>query len=323
MNNNTQPKNKKGCGCLMAVAVFAVVFVGMLAVIGGNSDQDDEEIIKTAGVETQQTDAVEKTENNESVNAAEATESKTTEDVGEVILLDDKGVKITAKSLDKSGWLGPELKILIENNSGKTLNVQTRNSSVNGYMVDTSLYEDVADGKKVNSSITFLNSDLKRAGIETIADMEFSFRVTDEDWDEYLETDPIVVKTTAAETYDYTYNMPGDVIYDADGIKIVFSGSTTSDWLGEGVTFYAYNGSDKSINISDQDASVNGFMIDPLLYFEIEPGKYAVENMTFTETDLEENDIDKITDIEFNIRISDGETWRINTESEPIALKFE
>ena len=61
--------------------------------------------------------------------AAEAAAS-----INETVLVDEAGIKITAKSFDPNGFWGPEVKLLIENNSGTDLTFQARNASVNGYM---------------------------------------------------------------------------------------------------------------------------------------------------------------------------------------------
>ena len=68
--------------------------------------------------------------------------------IEEAVLVDDAGVKITAKSLESEELFGAEVKLLIENNSGKDLTFQCRNVSVNGYMVETMFSADVVNGKK-------------------------------------------------------------------------------------------------------------------------------------------------------------------------------
>lgn len=244
-------------------------------------------------------------------------------DVDESVILDEAGIKITVKSLDKSAWLGPELKLLIENNTDKNLTVQARNASVNGYMVSTSMSEDVAAGKKANGAITFSNTSIEGAGISTFADMEFSFHIIDEEWDTYLDTDIITVRTAAAETYTYTYDDSGDEIYNNNGIRIVSKGLNNGDIFGKGAVFYFYNGSDQPVTISDRDCSVNGFMLDPNLYVELMPGKHAVDDMDFWASDLEENEIIDITDIEFSLHISNSDTWDTVDDSAPIVLHFD
>lgn len=254
----------------------------------------------------------------------ESEETPSTSDtITETVLVDEAGIKITAKSLDKSGWMGPELKLLIENNTDKKLTVQARNASVNGYMVSASMSEDVAAGKKANGEITFSNTSLKGAGISTFADMEFSFHIVDDEWDTYLDTDMITVRTAAAENYTYTYDDSGDEIYNNNGICVVSKGLNTGDIFGKGAVFYFHNGSDQPVTISDRDCSVNGFMLDPNLYIELMPGKHAVDDMDFWSSDLEENEIIDITDIEFSLHISNSDTWDTVDDSAPIVLRFD
>lgn len=110
--------------------------------------------------------------------------------ISETVLVDEAGVKITAKSLATDGLFGPEIKLLIENNSGKDLTFQCHNTSVNGYMVETMMSVDVVNGKKANDSLTFMESDLEACGIDAIADMEIAFHIFDmAEWETYLDTD--------------------------------------------------------------------------------------------------------------------------------------
>ena len=244
--------------------------------------------------------------------------------VEETVLLDEAGVKITAKSLDMSALFGPELKLLIENESGKNLTVQTRSVSVNGYMIETMLSADVATGKKANDTLTFLESDLKLSGITTFADMEISFHIFDSDsWDTYLDSGSITLKTSAAEGFPYSYDDSGEVAYEGDGIRVVVKGLAESGSLfGPGVILYIENTSDRDITVQTRDVSVNGFMIDPFMSVDVCAGKHAVTEMTFMSSDLEENDIEEITDIEVTFHIFDLDTWDTVVDTAPVTITF-
>lgn len=91
------------------------------------------------------------------------------------MLVDKGGVKITAKSLSTDEIFGAELKLLIENNSGKDLTIQCRNASVNGYMVEPMMSVDIVNGRKANDAITFMDSDFDACGITAIEEVELSF----------------------------------------------------------------------------------------------------------------------------------------------------
>ena len=86
--------------------------------------------------------------------ALETEDNNIRETVEEQVLLDQDDIKITLKSLDFDGFYGPELKVLIENNSDKSIIVQTRDSSVNDIMIETMFSCNVAAGKKANDGLT-------------------------------------------------------------------------------------------------------------------------------------------------------------------------
>ncbi len=257
--------------------------------------------------------SVEGTASGESAASAEVT-------VAETVLLDESGVKITATGLD-TGFMGPELKLLIENNSDKNLTVQTRSASVNGYMIDTTISEDVVAGKKANSGITFLSADMNRSGIETIANMAFSFHIYDADWNTYLDTDQITVTTSAADGYTYTYDDSGEILYDADGIKITARG-ISDEFLGKDLQLYIHNGTDKNITVQARDTSVNGFMLSPSLSEEVLPGKHSIAGMTFFSSELEDNSITDITEIETSFHIVSTDSWDTIVDTDPVKINF-
>ncbi len=249
--------------------------------------------------------------------AAEAT-------IKETVLLDESGIKITAKSLSTDGLFGPELKLLIENNSGKDLTIQGRGVSVNGYMVDTMMSVEVVNGKKANDSLTILKADLESCGIETIADLEFSFHIfTTSDWETYLDTPKIQLKTSAAETYAYTFDDSGDVAYEGNGLKIVVKGLSKDDsLLGPGIIVYIANSSDKDLTVQTRDISINGFMVDAMFSPEVMAGKHAVDTITFLSTDLEENDITTIQTVELSFHVFETASWDTVVDTEVVTINF-
>lgn len=263
------------------------------------------------------------TESTTEPGETETTVPTVSEEISETILMDSDGIKITAKSLDKSGWMGPELKLLIENNTAQNLTVQARSVSVNGYMVGSSLSADVAAGKKANDELTLTASDLETSGIGTITDIEFSFHIFDSDtWDAYKDTDLVSVKTAAFGAYTQPVDDSGTIVYDDGGIKVVAKGLDTSGWMGPAVILYIQNDSDTNITVQARDESVNGFMLDASLSEELLPGKRSIADMSFLSSQIEENDITDITEVEFVLHIFDTDTWDGIADSSPIKLTF-
>ena len=302
--------------------VLALVLVLSLVGCGSDSGAEIQEPVDVAG---DITDTVEDNEATEPV-AEELPEENKSEDVAisETVLVDEKGVKITAKSLNMDGLFGPEIKILIENESGEDLTFQIRKASVNGYMVETMMSVDVVNGKKANDSIVFMDTDLKAAGIKTIADMEFSFHIFyTSDWEDYLNTEIIQLTTTAAETYEYTFDDSGKVAYEGNEMKIVIKGLAEDESLfGPSIVVYIENNSGKDITVQTRDVSINGFMVDAMFSSDVATGKHAIDTITFMDTDLEENEITEITDVELSFHIFDYSDWDTIVDTDTITMTF-
>lgn len=243
--------------------------------------------------------------------------------IDETVLVDESGIKITAKSLDVDGMLGSELKLLIENDSGKDLTFQCLSASINGYMVETIMSVDVVNGKKANDSIVFMDSDLELCGISSIADIDLVFNVFDtNDWDTYLKTGHIQLKTSIADSFEYSYDDSGDLAYEGNGIRIVVKGLSDESFLGSNIIVYIENTSDTDITVQTRGVSVNGFMIDSIFSCNVDAGKRAVDSITLMDSDLEENGISSIDDVELSFHVFDFDGWDTIVDTDVVTITF-
>lgn len=292
--------------------ILALILAMSLVACGGSSDADVKEPSNVAS-----DDSSKKTQQTAKNEQEEAT-------IDEMILIDEAGITITAKSLESDGIFGPEVKLLIENNSGKDLTFQCRNASINGYMVETMMSVDVVNGKKSNDSLTFMKSDLEACGIEAIADMELAFHVFDTaDWETYLDTDAIQIKTSIADSFEYIYDDSGDLAYEGNGVKIVVKGLAEDESIfGPSIMVYIENTSNKDITVQIRDVSINGFMMDALFSCDIVAGKRAVDSITFMSSDLEENEISEIEDVELSFHVFDMTSWDTIVDTELVNITF-
>ena len=282
--------------------------------------------MENAGTETSGADSIAAgTAAAEEVSWKQADESAAsgTATITEQVLFDAENIKITAEGLEE-GFLGVELKLLIENNSDRNITVQARNTSVNGYMVSTMLSSDVAAGKKANDSLIFETSSLEECGISTIASMEFNFHIFDADsWDEITDSGVIRIDTSASGSYTQTYDDTGEVLLDGGGIKIVSKGVSSEDSLfGPGIILYIENNTERDVTIQTRDVSVNGFMVDSSMSEDVAAGKKAVSAIQFFSSDLEKNSITKITNAEFSFHIFDSASWDTISDSDTLSLQF-
>ncbi len=273
---------------------------------------------------TQQNPNTENTTNSGNSQNQQSTYEGMEASITETVLVDEAGVKITAKGLNADALMGPELKLFIENNSGQDLTFQCNDASINGYMVDTIMSVDVVSGKKANESLIFSSSDLELSGIETIADLEFEFHIfTTSDWDDYLDTDSIQIKTSVASSYEYSFDDSGNLVYNDQDVKIVVKGlAEESSLYSPGIIVYIENNSDDDITVQTRDVSINGFMVDAIFSSEVEDGKRAVDAITFLTTDLEENAITGIENIELSFHIFDSDDWETIVDTDVVTLSF-
>ena len=274
------------------------------------------------------TEAIEPTKFSEPTNTIEMLPTATPENiisVEEQVVLDQDDIKITIKSLSFDGFFGPSLKLLIENNRSSNITVQVRNSSINDVMVEPMFSCDVASGKKANDEISFMSSDLKEANITTIKNIEFSFHIFDTDsWDTVLDSDLINLSTNADPNFVQTYDDSGFVSLNTNDIKIVVKKLDSEDsFWGTDIYLYIENNSASNITVQTRDMSVNGFMIEPLFSCDVSAGKKAYDKITFLESDLSENDIENITDLEFSFHIFNTDTWNTVIDSDNITVSFE
>ena len=115
------------------------------------------------------------------------------DDSGE-ILYDENAIKIVYKGVNSDNSIfGPEVVLYIENNSEQTITVQSRDTSVNGFMVEPSLSSEITPGNKAISGMTFMSSDLEENNITEFETIETSFHIFNENYDTIVDTEPITI----------------------------------------------------------------------------------------------------------------------------------
>lgn len=246
-------------------------------------------------------------------------------DVEEQVILDQEGLIITVKSLELDDVFGPSLKVLVENNSDQSITAQIRESSINGIMLEPMFSCEVGVGKKANDTITFMESELEQAGITTIKDIEFKVHVFDtESWDGIFDSEVIEITTTADPSYVQAYDDSGIVVMEDQDIRIVMKRVSSADsFWGADVYMYIENNSETDATIQVRDVSINGFMIDPSFSSDVLAGKKAYDSITFFESDLLDNDIEAIDDMELSFHIFTMSGWDTILDSPSVSVSFE
>lgn len=300
---------------LIIALVFAFAACGF-----SDSDIEDKVPVQDAEIlEKPQQDALDFTEDEP---VEEQTEEVTIE---EQVIYDENDIKVTAKALEYEDWFGPSITVLVENNSQQNITVQTRNSSVNGLMIDTMFSCDVAAGKKANDSITFYKTELDVANIEILKDIEFQLHIFDSDeWENIADSDTITLTTSADPAYVQQCNTDGFVAYEDEAFKIVVQKLDSDDsFWGSELYVYIENNGDKNITVQARDVSINGFMMEPVFSCDVLAGKKAFDSVTFFQSDLDDNGITDITEMEIKFHIFNADSWKDICDSDTVTVTFE
>lgn len=233
----------------------------------------------------------------------EPREFKKTATIEETVLVDESGVKITAKELTYSNYAA-ELILVIENNSDKDLSFIANSvgyscNSINGYMIPEGYLNcDVAAGKKANDTISIGYDTLMLYGIYEIADIEIGFDISDDDYN-HTYTGPRTIQTTAVDSYnyetpyyreniaskesqaEYDYSVPyfsADAVYEESGL-VIASQAVMENKDGESILLLeVVNTTDEIVGVSTTNIDINGLRVcdSTWSYDSINPGKTAI-----------------------------------------------
>lgn len=300
---------KKKTKLLALIFCLVLSFTSLQAC--GSADSNDKKDIITS-------------ENKGETGITDKNESESTVTIEEQVLFEQDGIVVTAKEYVTDRIWGDGIKLLIENNSDKDVTVGCSALIVNNYMISDLFVAGVAAGKKANEVMYLSSEELKVAGIDSVGQIEVYFHVYDTDtYDTLFDTEGIMLQTSANEYMDTTPNDVGMELYNADGIRIVGKTVDENSFWGTAILLYCENSSGKNISISVEEMSVNGFMMNPLFTTTIYDGKMAVEDITVFSSDLEENGIEKIEDVELKFHIYDAETYDTIADSDVITFSAE
>lgn len=238
------------------------------------------------------------------------TEDGGKESIEEQVLLEQDHIKITALEMVNDSIWGKGIKLLIENDSEKNIGVGCNALIVNDYMITDLFSTSVAAGKKANETMYMSSSQLEAAGINNIGQIEIYFHLYDsESYETMADPDCVVIRTSAYDGMDNQIEITGQELYSQGGIRIVGQYVDENSFWGTAVLLYIENNSGKRIGISCDDMSVNGYMVSPLFSSTIYDGKKSFDDITIFGSDLEENAIESVEDIEVNFHIYNVETY--------------
>ncbi|MCM1058591.1 MAG: hypothetical protein NC517_13460 [Firmicutes bacterium] len=310
-------------GLIAVLFVFAFMSLGS----GSDSDSDKKEIVQDGKAEEGSFSGTE--EDRAEAGSPSGAETPATDDSGrtggavsieEQVLIETGNLKVTATEYKTDAIWGDGVNLLIENSGETDIGLGVDALIVNDYMITDLFSATVAAGKKANETLTLSGAGLKAAGIENVGKIEIYFHTFDPDT--YMtgeKFDCVTIQTSVYDSMDTTPDEGGRELYSGDGIKIIGRYVDEGSFWGTAVLLYIENSSGKNVIVQCEDMSVNGFMVTPFFSAAVYDGKKAIDEITIMSSDLENNGITSVDEIELKFKIMD-ENFMNSVETDAITF---
>lgn len=307
----------KVIGLVATLLVFGMMSLGS----GSSSASEKKEIVadSSSTAADDAADAQEAADSNEETTAdrADSSEAVTIE---EQVLFEQDGLKVTATEYVVDSIWGDGIKLLIENDGASDIGLGCNALIVNDYMITDLFSATVAAGKKDYETLNLSSSGLKAAGIDNVGKIEIYFHTFDPDtYMTIADMDCVTIQTSAFDSMDSTPNDAGQELYNADGIRIVGKYVDENSFWGAAVLLYIENNSGENRIIQCDDMSINSFMVTPYFSSTVYDGKKAIDEITLMSSELEENNITSVDEIELKFKIID-ENYASRAETDTISF---
>ena len=305
-------RRMKWIATVLCLSMFAAMALG-----SGQSDSDEtRQIVSDEEQEKTDDDESVSDDSGDSVDSSDAVVT-----IDEQVLVDQDGIVVTATEYVTDSIWGDGVKLLLENNSDRDVTVGCNALIVNDYMITDLFSSEIAAGKKSNETLYLSSRQLNAAGIENAGKIEIYFHIYDSStYDPVFDSECVVIQTSEYANMDTTPNDAGTELYNQDGIRIVGKTVDENSFWGTAVLLYLENNSGKNVGISVDDMSVNGFMMSPFFSTTIYEGKKSIDDITVFSSDLEENGIKTIEEVELKFHIYDADSYSTIADSEPITF---
>lgn len=244
-------------------------------------------------------------------------ETQKTEDIifEKITAVDNEECSIILTGLEPDNMWGYTINAMLENKSAdKTYMFSLENASIDGVQCTDLFASEVAAGKKANEDISLSDKELKENGVTDFSDIELSFRVYDsDDW-----SADVVAKETV---HVYPYGKENAVVFereaqqedvvlaDNEDVTMILTGYEEDEIWGYTANLFLINKTDKNVMFSVDDTSINGYMVTTFFASTVYAGKCEFTSISWSDSELEENGITDVEEIEMKIRVYDEENW--------------
>ncbi len=234
----------------------------------------------------------------------EAPAQKTDNSFQELLVLENESCVIKITGLQPETLFGYGVDVYLENKtSGKNLIFACDSGSVNGVQVFPLLSSEVTPGKKANDCVTFRLQLPQGESLGAYTDIALSFRVYDSQdiLADDIATASIHIYPQGPENatcYTRTPKPSDTVLVDNENMTVLVTGYRMDEIWGYCAQLYLENKTQTPLMVSVEDASVNGYMLDPFFATQVDPGVCAFRDVTWDEKSLLANGIASVEQIQ-------------------------
>lgn len=241
--------------------------------------------------------------------APEAEEPAETDGVmfGEKVLVDEAGIRITAREFVTEEFGDDGIRLLIENENPSACLIECPLLSVNGYELSGSFSAEVAAGKKLNTVLEIPEHALRAAEITEIHMISAAFAGYDpEPWSTVLEPEEKVIFDDGTKVQDL--ENPGTEVFNEEGVRVSARMVRNDPFWGTGIILFLENESKNRIYAEAKNLSVDGYMLEGYYGTILWPGKRAVGKIYLLDSDLADNGITEPEEAELYVGLCSAET---------------
>lgn len=120
------------------------------------------------------------------------------------------------------------------------------------------------------------------------------------------------------------YVFPAQTLIKEQGIVVTAIYLKTVDVEAPELTLRVENNSERNITIHCENAAINGYMVDPVVFINAKPGTSSIETLTFQRENLTRSGIKTMSSLELSLRVYEKGQWDkiIETPMIPISLPY-
>lgn len=217
------------------------------------------------------------------------------------ILYHGDGIQVATDWIDGQEYTDG-FSIALRNDTGRNLSLNAREVIVNGYLLEQSLYFcQVPKGRTGQSGFRLDPEELAYCGITQVQTLSVTLAAYDSDsYDSVTEIGPLFFHAKTTPDFTQPNADQGDVLYEDPRLRVIYRGYLPNSYTPEDASrgkllFYLENTTDQALNISLQDAVVNGKELSIGLWCQLPPQTRTVFRMHLFA--LEDNALTRIEEV--------------------------